>query len=144
VAVGGGGIPVSAAADGGALTGVEAVIDKDLASAMLARDLGADMLLIPTGVSRVAIGFGTASEQWLDVLTVAEARAYADSGEFGKGSMEPKVRAVADFVAATPGAVGAIGAPDDIAEILAGRAGTRIVAEREAAGGLPGGKGLSS
>ena len=127
VAVGGGGIPVSASADG-ALVGVEAVIDKDLASALLARDLGADMLLIPTGVSRVAIGFGTASERWLDVLTVAEARAYADAGEFGKGSMEPKVRAVADFVAATPGATGAIGAPGEIAEILAGRAGTRIVA----------------
>ena len=133
VAVGGGGIPVSASADG-TLEGVEAVVDKDLASALLARDLGAELLLIPTGVARVAIGFGTPSEQWLDTLTVAQARAYADAGEFGAGSMEPKVRVVADFVAATPGATGAIGAPDEIAEILAGRSGTHIVAERGALG----------
>lgn len=127
VAAGGGGIPVSVASDG-TVSGVEAVIDKDLASSLLARDLGAELLLIPTGVSRVAIGFGTPSERWLDSITVAEARRYSDSGEFGAGSMQPKVEAVAEFVAATPGATGAIGAPTEIAAILAGRAGTRIVA----------------
>jgi carbamate kinase len=127
IAAGGGGIPVSAGSDG-TIAGVEAVIDKDLASSLLARDLCADLLLIPTGVSRVAIGFGTPSERWLDSITVAEARQYSETGEFGAGSMQPKVEAVAEFVAATPGAAGAIGAPDEIAEIVAGRAGTRIVA----------------
>jgi carbamate kinase len=128
VAAGGGGIPVSVASDG-TVEGVEAVIDKDLASSLLARHLGAELLLIPTGVSRVAIGFGTPSERWLDSITVAEACRHSDSGEFGAGSMQPKVDAVAEFVAATPGAIGAIGAPTEIAEILAGRSGTRILAD---------------
>ena len=126
VAAGGGGIPV-ALDKGGDITGVEAVVDKDLASSLLATDLGADLLLIPTGVPRVAIRFGTPEQKWLDTLTVDQARAYIEAGEFGAGSMEPKVAAVADFVAGTPGAVGAIGAPDQISAILAGTSGTRIV-----------------
>lgn len=126
VAAGGGGIPVARMADG-SLVGIEAVVDKDLASGLLAHELGADMLLIPTGVSRVAIRFGKPDEQWLDTLTVAEARAYIAAGEFGAGSMEPKVAAVADFVARTPGGVGVIGAPDEMAAIVEGRSGTRIV-----------------
>jgi carbamate kinase len=126
VAAGGGGIPV--AVDGaGNITGVEAVVDKDLASSLLATDLGADLLLIPTGVPRVAIRFGTPEQEWLDTLTVGQARAYLAAGEFGAGSMEPKVAAVADFVAGAPGAVGVIGAPDQIPAILAGTSGTRIV-----------------
>ena len=126
VAAGGGGIPV-ALDDTGEITGVEAVVDKDLASSLLATDLGADLLLIPTGVPRVAIRFGTPEQEWLDTLTVDQARAYIEAGEFGAGSMEPKVAAVADFVAGTPGAVGVIGAPDQIPAILAGTSGTRIV-----------------
>jgi gamma-glutamylcyclotransferase (GGCT)/AIG2-like uncharacterized protein YtfP len=106
---------------------VEAVVDKDLASGLLAHELGADLLLIPTGVSRVAIRFGKPDQKWLDTLTVDEARAYIAAGEFGAGSMEPKVAAVADFVASTPGAVGVIGAPEEMAAIIAGRSGTRIV-----------------
>jgi carbamate kinase len=127
VAAGGGGIPV-AVDNSGRLVGVEAVVDKDLASGLLAHELGADMLLIPTGVSKVAIRFGTPQQRWLDSITVEEARAFIKSGEFGAGSMEPKVAAVADFVAATPGAVGVIGAPDEIRAILEGTSGTRIVA----------------
>ena len=126
VAAGGGGIPV-ALDDAGDITGIEAVVDKDLASSLLATDLDADLLLIPTGVPRVAIRFGTPEQEWLDTLTVDQARAYIEAGEFGQGSMEPKVAAVADFVASAPGAVGAIGAPDQIPAILAGTAGTRIV-----------------
>jgi carbamate kinase len=126
VAAGGGGIPVTFESDG-AVTGVEAVVDKDLASSLLATDLGADLLLIPTGVPRVAIRFGTPQQEWLDTLTVDEARAYIEAGEFGKGSMEPKVAALIDFVSGTPGAAGVIGAPDQIADILAGTSGTRIV-----------------
>lgn len=125
VAAGGGGIPV-ARRSGAEIIGVEAVVDKDLASALLARELGADLLLIPTGVPRVAIRFGQPDQRWLDRITVAEAQALIEAGEFGKGSMEPKVAAVADFVAATPHATGVIGAPDEIRAILAGQSGTRI------------------
>jgi carbamate kinase len=126
VAAGGGGIPVSVQADG-TIVGVEAVVDKDLASGLLAHELSADLLLIPTGVARVAIRFGSPEQQWLDTLTVEQARAYIAAGEFGAGSMEPKVAAVADFVASTPGAVGVIGSPDEMRAIIDGRSGTRIV-----------------
>lgn len=132
VAVGGGGIPVSVGPDG-TVTGVEAVVDKDLASGLLAHELGADMLMIPTAVSRVAVGFGTPDEKWLDTITVGQARDYIAAGQFGKGSMEPKVEAVADFVATTPGATGVIGAAEEIPAILAGTSGTRIVGEPAAA-----------
>jgi carbamate kinase len=126
VAAGGGGIPVALQADG-SVVGVEAVVDKDLASGLLAHELGADMLLIPTGVPRVAIRFGKPDQKWLETLTVEEARGYIAAGEFGAGSMEPKVAAVADFVACTPGAVGVIGSPDEMRAIIEGRSGTRIV-----------------
>jgi carbamate kinase len=126
IAAGGGGIPVSVQADG-SIVGVEAVVDKDLASGLLAHELSADLLLIPTGVARVAIRFGTPDQQWLDTLTVEQARAYIAAGEFGAGSMEPKVAAVADFVASTPGAVGVIGLPEEMRAIIEGRSGTRIV-----------------
>ncbi|MBI3690301.1 MAG: carbamate kinase, partial [Mycolicibacterium aromaticivorans] len=128
VAVGGGGIPVALEPDG-TVVGVEAVVDKDIASGLLAHELGAELLLIPTGVPRVAIGFGTPAETWLDTITVDQARDYIASGQFGKGSMEPKVEAVADFVAATPGSVGVIGAAEEIPAILAGTSGTRIVGD---------------
>ncbi|MCV7345961.1 carbamate kinase [Mycolicibacterium rhodesiae] len=126
IAVGGGGIPVAIEPDG-TVVGVEAVVDKDIASGLLAHELGAELLLIPTGVPRVAIGFGTPAETWLDTITVGQARDYIASGQFGKGSMEPKVQAVAEFVAATPGSVGVIGAAEEIPAILAGTSGTRIV-----------------
>ncbi len=131
IAVGGGGIPVAVESDG-TVVGVEAVVDKDLASGLLAHDLGADLLMIPTGVPRVAIGFGTPEEKWLESITVEEARDYIASGQFGKGSMEPKVEAVADFVATTPGAIGVIGAAEEIPAILAGTSGTRIVGDSAA------------
>ncbi len=132
VAVGGGGIPVALEPDG-TIVGVEAVVDKDIASGLLAHELRADLLMIPTGVPRVAVGFGTPAETWLDTITVEQARDYIASGQFGKGSMEPKVEAVADFVAATPGAVGVIGAAEEIPAILAGTSGTRIVGATVAA-----------
>ena len=133
VAAGGGGIPVAVQPDG-TVTGVEAVVDKDLASGLLAHELGADMLLIPTGVARVAIHFGKPDQKWLDTLTVEEARDLIKAGEFGAGSMEPKVAAVADFVACTPGAIGVIGLPEEMAAIIEGSSGTRIVS---AAGAKP-------
>lgn len=130
IAAGGGGIPV-VVEDDGSVTGLEAVVDKDLASGLLAHELGADLLMIPTAVSRVAVGFGTPDEKWLDRLTVAEARRLIAAGEFGKGSMEPKVAAIADFVERTPHAVGVIGAAAAIPQILAGTSGTRVVADED-------------
>ncbi len=131
VAVGGGGIPVAVSAEG-TVSGVEAVVDKDIASGLLAHELGAGLLMIPTGVPRVAVGFGTPDEKWLDTITVEQARDYIEAGQFGKGSMEPKVQAVADFVASTPGGVGVIGAAEEIPAILAGTSGTRIVGDTTA------------
>lgn len=136
VAVGGGGIPVSVEPDG-TVVGVEAVVDKDIASGLLAHDLNAELLMIPTGVPRVAIDFGTPQQRWLETITVEEAREFIASGQFGKGSMEPKVEAVADFVASTPGSTGVIGAAEEIPAILAGDSGTRIVGAPTSATAAP-------
>lgn len=123
VASGGGGVPVTRDADG-RLAGVEAVIDKDRAAALLARTLDADLLAIPTGVPQVAIGFGTPDERWLDELSPTDAAAYAAQGQFGEGSMRPKVEAIVSFLAARPDAAGLITAPNRLADALAGRTGT--------------------
>jgi carbamate kinase len=124
VAAGGGGVPVVRRGDD--LAGVEAVVDKDLSSALLAAGLGADLLATPTGVDRVAVGFGTREERWLNRLTVAEALDLAGQGWFGEGSMRPKVEAIASFVRARPGAAGIITSARLLREAVAGRAGTRI------------------
>jgi carbamate kinase len=97
IAVGGGGIPVVRMNDG-RVEGVEAVIDKDLTSSLLARELRADALVICTAVDRVAIGFQTDSPVWLDTLAAAKLRAHMNAGEFPHGSMGPKVEAVLRFV----------------------------------------------
>lgn len=97
IVTGGGGIPVARTA-AGFLRGVEAVIDKDFASAVLARELGAGELFILTGVERVALGFGTPEQRWLDTISVAEARGYLAAGHFPAGSMGPKIEAACQFV----------------------------------------------
>lgn len=125
VACGGGGIPVARQPDG-RLVGVEAVIDKDRASGLLAAALDADLLVIPTGVERVAIRFGTPEQEWLSHLTPAAAASYAADGHFGEGSMQPKVEAVLDFLRARPTAAGLITAPECIAAALDRRSGTWI------------------
>ena len=123
IACGGGGIPVVQDAQGD-LIGVEAVIDKDFASSLLARDLGADLLLISTGVEKVAIHFNTPQQRWLDHLGLDEAkRLYADD-QFDKGSMGPKIKAVIEFVEG--GGEGLITDPRNIARALDGHTGTRI------------------
>ncbi|WP_448641915.1 carbamate kinase [Geodermatophilus sp. URMC 63] len=99
VCAGGGGIPVSDdGCDGSALRGVEAVVDKDLTAAVLARDLDADTLVIATDVPNVMVDFGTASQRPLGRVTVEELRAHARDGQFARGSMGPKVDAVLRFV----------------------------------------------
>jgi len=97
IGVGGGGIPVIEN-EAGELVGVEAVIDKDLASALLAYGIHADLLLISTDVEKVALNFHKPIMRWLDRLTISEARKYLAEGQFGKGSMEPKIEAALDYL----------------------------------------------
>ena len=128
VTSGGGGIPTvrEVTADGPVLRGVEAVIDKDLTAAVLARALAADVLVIATDVDNAIVGFGTPNARPLGAVTVAELRAHADAGEFTSGSMGPKVEAVLRFVAAG-GRMGSITSLSLIAEAVVGRAGTVVV-----------------
>jgi carbamate kinase len=125
VACGGGGIPVRRGADGG-MAGVEAVIDKDLASALLATELNADLLVIVTGVPRVAVNYGKPDQRFLERMTVDEAKRYAAEGHFGSGSMEPKVNAAVQFVEAT-GRPSLITDTEHLSNAVRGRAGTAIV-----------------
>jgi carbamate kinase len=127
VANGGGGIPV--VTDGsGPLRGVEAVIDKDLAGARLAAELGAEVFVILTDVRGVAIGYGTPEERWLGEVSVAELRDHQAAGEFTAGSMGPKVEAVCRFVEATGGRA-AIASLDDTVGATEGDHGTQVRAD---------------
>lgn len=126
IAVGGGGIPV-VADENGDLYGVAAVIDKDLASAVLAKDLDADLLLISTAVEKVALRFGTPEQEWVDRMTLSELKGYlAEGGHFAEGSMAPKMRAVVQFLEAG-GERALITNPENIAKAIAGDTGTWIV-----------------
>lgn len=125
IAVGGGGIPVSRDAAGN-LVGVEAVIDKDHASSLLARQLQADLFVISTGVEKVCLHFGTPQQTALTQMNLAEARAYLEAGHFASGSMRPKIQALIEFVAAT-GQEGLITNPANLVPALAGKTGTRLV-----------------
>jgi len=125
IALGGGGIAVEELPSG-ELRGVEAVIDKDRAAALLAIEMRAELLMIPTGVERVAIRFGAPDQLWLDRLSVAEAERYAAEGHFGAGSMGPKIEAILRFVKARPGGRGVITNVESIARALAGETGTWI------------------
>lgn len=123
IAVGGGGIPVLETPTG--YRGVEAVIEKDFATAVLAHDLGADRVYFLTGVDRVAIGWGTPAQRFLDRLTLAEARRLLAAGEFPPGSMGPKVAAAVQFVEAG-GTAAVITSLDQLARAEVGTAGTII------------------
>lgn len=123
VAAGGGGVPVVEV--DGELRGVDAVVDKDRTAGLLARAVGADVLLVLTEVDRVQVGFGTPEARALDVLTVSEARRLLAAGEFPEGSMGPKVEACCDVVEA--GGRAAIGSLDQLVDVLAGRSGTAFV-----------------
>ncbi len=126
IAVGGGGIPVVANADGD-LEGIAAVIDKDLASALLAVQVDADLLLISTAVEKVALNFGTPEQRWVDQFTLAEVKQYLEEGgHFAEGSMAPKMRAVVQFLEAG-GKEALITNPANLERAMAGETGTRIV-----------------
>ena len=130
IACGGGGIPVIEN-EAGDITGVEAVIDKDFASSLLARSLSADLFLVSTGVERVAIDWGKPSQRWLDHMSLAEAKRHLAEDQFDRGSMGPKIEALIDFVEGANasgggGKEGLITSPDQIGRALSGATGTRI------------------
>ncbi len=124
VTVGGGGIPVID--EDGELKGIAAVIDKDFASSLLAREINADLFLISTAVEKVAINFGKPNEKWLDRITLSEVKAYlAEGNHFAKGSMAPKIQAIIWFLEAG-GKQAIITNPENIGRALRGETGTWI------------------
>lgn len=127
IACGGGGIPIVRDAEGN-LKGIPAVIDKDLASALLAAELGADMMMILTAIDRVRINFGKPDEHALDRMTLDEARRHMKDGQFPAGSMGPKVHGAMLFLehSQKPHASVIIGPLEQAADAVAGRIGTRI------------------
>ena len=125
IACGGGGIPVFRT-EGHHLKGAAAVIDKDFASCVLAKQLNADCLIILTAVEKVAIHFGTPEVEWLSDLTPAQAQKYIDAGEFAPGSMLPKVQAAVEFAQSAPGRTALITLLDKAKDGIAGRTGTSI------------------
>ncbi len=125
IGVGGGGIPV-VEDENGDLIGVEAVIDKDFASSLLAATIRADLFLISTAIEKVALDFNKPDQRWLDQVTIAEARQYLDQGHFAKGSMEPKVQAIIGYLE-NGGQEAIVTNPENIGRALAGETGTRFI-----------------
>jgi carbamate kinase len=125
IAVGGGGIPVIEN-ENGDLEGVPAVIDKDRASSLLARNLKADYLIISTAIEQVYLNFGTDKEQAISKMTLSEAKKYCTEGHFKAGSMLPKIESAIDFLEAGGSEV-IITTPEFLADAVAGKAGTKIV-----------------
>ena len=124
ITCGGGGIPV--VSENGKLVGVNAVIDKDNASSLLAAQLGADYLVILTAVEKVAINFGKENQEWLSDLTVNQAKEYIAEEQFAKGSMLPKIEAAIRFAESGEGRRTLITLLDKAAEGIAGKTGTVI------------------
>jgi len=126
ITVGGGGIPVIDPGDG-QYEGTAAVIDKDYASSLLAQSIHADLLLISTAVEKVALNFGKPDQQWLDQITLSEAKKYLAEGKhFAKGSMAPKIQAIIWYLEAG-GKHAIITNPENIGRALRGETGTHIV-----------------
>jgi len=125
ITVGGGGIPVIRNEDGN-IQGVAAVIDKDYASSLLARSIGANLLLISTAVEQVYLNFNTPDQKAIDVMTMGEAKQYMEEGHFAKGSMLPKIQAIIWFLEAG-GQEAIITNPENVTRALRGETGTRIV-----------------
>lgn len=126
ITVGGGGIPVIDVGKG-EYRGTAAVIDKDFASSLLALEVKADLFLIATAVEKVAINFGKPNQQWLDKITLAEAKQYLDEGtHFAKGSMAPKIQAIIKFLEAG-GKHAIITNPENIGRALRGETGTHLL-----------------
>ncbi len=125
IAVGGGGIPV-VEDERGDLVGMDAVIDKDYASSLLANSIQADLFVISTAVEKVALNYNKPDQQWLERLTLADARQYMAQGHFAKGSMGPKVQAIIWYLE-RGGRQALITNPENIGRALAGETGTWIL-----------------
>ncbi len=125
IAVGGGGIPV-VEDEHGDLIGVEAVIDKDYASSLLANSIQADLFVISTAVEKAALKYNKPDQKWLDTMTLAEAKQYLAEGHFAKGSMGPKIQAVIWYLE-RGGKRALITNPENIGRALAGETGTWLV-----------------
>ncbi len=125
ITVGGGGIPVVENKDG-SLTGVAAVIDKDRASALLCKAIGAKHFLISTSIDKVYINFGKSNQEAIDRMTVSIAKQYLSEGHFAPGSMEPKIESVIQFIE-EGGELAIITSPENLALAMKGEAGTHIV-----------------
>ena len=124
IAAGGGGIPV--VKKNGKLIGIDAVIDKDGASALLAKDIRADMLIMLTGVDKVALNYGKTNEKRLSNITVKEAKLYLKEGHFPSGSMGPKIESAIYFLKHNKNGRVIITSPEKLQEALAGKNGTVI------------------
>lgn len=124
IACGGGGIPVTL--NGNHLKGASAVIDKDFASCLMAKELCADVLIILTAVEKVAINFGKPNQQWLSSMSVEQAREYIAQGQFAPGSMLPKVLAAVDFASSKPGRTALITLLEKAKDGILGKTGTVI------------------
>lgn len=122
IACGGGGIPVIRLENH--LKGASAVIDKDFASCLLAKELDADFLIILTAVEQVALNFGTPDETWLQQVSVTEAKEYISQGHFAPGSMLPKVQAAVDFAGSKPGRTALITLLEKSRDAIQGKTGT--------------------
>ena len=128
ITVGGGGIPVIERTEG-QYTGTAAVIDKDFASSLLATQIDANMLLISTSIEKIALNFGKPNQEWIDQMTLAEAKNYLSEGtHFLKGSMAPKIQAIIWFLEAG-GEQAIVTNPENIGRALNGETGTKIVRE---------------
>lgn len=125
IAAGGGGIPVMIEEDG-TFEGVDAVVDKDYASSVLARDLEADLLLIQTGVDKVSLNYNTPEQEELDVLTIGDAKKYLAEGQFPPGSMGPKIEAAIQFLE-SGGKEVIITSIEKVGAAIDGNDGTRII-----------------
>ena len=124
IAAGGGGIPVME--QGSSLKGASAIIEKDRAAGLLAKETDADVLMFLTGVDNVSLNYGTDHEVHLDKVTAADADRYAKEGQFSAGSMLPKIEASSDFINAGKGRHASITSMDMAKDALAGRGGTTI------------------
>lgn len=124
VGVGGGGIPTTQI-ENGDYAGVEAVIDKDLASSLLASTINADLFMITTEVEKVAIHFNKPNMQWMDEMSIEESRAYLAEGQFGKGSMAPKIEAVLHYLE-QGGRHAIITNPENMQRAIEGKTGTHF------------------
>ena len=117
---------INSLVEGHHLKGASAVIDKDFASCLLAKQLDADMLIILTAVEKVAVNFGKENEEWLDDLTVSQARKYIEEGQFAAGSMLPKVQACVDFASSGTGRTAMITLLEKAKDGIMGKTGTQI------------------